>query len=316
MLVKSVLEGSPYPVKAVLAILTNPLATYPDTKRVHEAFMKLDFVVVADVFHTPTTALADVVLPAATFLEHDDIGYWPGWFGDVRAYPKLLDPPGEARPDTEIINDLAKRVGLEKYFFKNESEILDYWLKPANLTYKEFVENVGAIYARSLYNPFKVIGYKTPSGKVEVYSQQLEELSISPMPRFEELAESLTLLEPTKEYPLLMTNGKEELYILSGFRNLTKLNIQVKDPTARLNPETAKKLGLKEGDWIYLETKKGRVKQKLLIDPQVDPRVVLASFGWWGEFDLNLITDSNPPYDPATGSPHLKGVPCKVYSIS
>jgi len=313
MLVNSVLEGKPYPVKAVIAVLTNPLASYPDTERVRRAFMKLDFVVVADIFHTPTTAFADVVLPAATFLEHDDIGYWPAWFGDVRAYPKLLDPPGEARPDTEIINELAKRVGLEKYFFKNESEILDYWLKPANLTYKEFAEIVGAIHARSLYNPLKVIGYKTPSGKVEIYSQQLEEMGISPIPRFEEFAESLTPFEPTGEYPLLMTNGKEELYILTGFRNLTKLNIQVRDPIARLNPETARKLELKDGDWVYIETKKGRVRQKLLIDPQVDPRVVLASFGWWEESSLNLITDSNPPYDPATGSPHLKGIPCKVY---
>jgi anaerobic selenocysteine-containing dehydrogenase len=312
MLVKSVLEGKPYPVKAVIVILSNPLASYPDTERVREAFMKLDFVVVADVFHTPTTAFADVVLPAATFLEHDDIGYWPAWFGDVRAYPRLLDPPGEARPDTEIINELAKKVGLEKYFFKNESEILDYWLKPANLTYKEFAENVGAIYARSLYNPFKVIGYKTPSGKVEIYSQQLEEMGISPMPRFEEFVEAIKRFEPTEEYPILMTNGKEELYILTGFRNLTKLNIQVRDPIARLNPETARKLGLKDGDWVYIETKNGRVKQKLITDSHVDPRVVLASFGWWEESCLNLITDSNPPYDPATGSPHLKGIPSKV----
>lgn len=313
MLVKSVLEGKPYPVKAAIAILTNPIVTYPNSKQVYEAFMKLDFVVVSDVFHTPTTAVADIVLPAATFLEHDDIGYWPIWFGDVRAYPKLLDPPSEAWPDIKIINELAKKVGLKKYFFNDESEALDLWLKPANLTYKEFKENVGAIFARSLYNPFKMIGYKTPSGKVEIYSKQLEELGISTMPRFKELVEPLSPFEPTKEYPLLLTNGKEELYILSGFRNLTKLNIQVRDPVAWLNSNTAKELGLNHSDWVYIETRKGRVKHKLVVDPHVDPRVVLGSFGWWGEFNINLLTESDPPYDPATGSPHLKGIPCKVY---
>jgi anaerobic selenocysteine-containing dehydrogenase len=313
LLVRSVLEGKPYPVKAAICILTNPLVSYPDSNKVYETFKKLEFVVVVDIFHTPTTAMADIVLPAATFLEHDDIGYWPAWYGDVRAYPKLLDPPGEAWPDVKIINELAKKVGLEKYFFKDEHEALDLWLKPAGITYKEFKENVSVLQAKPLYHPFKVIGYKTPSGKVEIYSQQLEKLGLSPIPQFEEFVNILSKFEPTKEYPLIMTNGKEELYILTGFRNLTKLRIHVKDPILRLNPETAKKLGLNEGDWVYIETKKGKAKQKLEMDPNVHPKMVLASFGWWDEYNLNLVTESSFPHDPAVGSPHLKGIPCKIY---
>jgi len=314
LLVKSVLEGKPYPIRVALLILTNPLVSYPDSNAVREALMKLDFIAVADIFHTPTTAYADILLPAATFLEHEDLGYWPYWYGNIRVYPKLVDPPGEAWPDSKIINELAKRVGLGEYFFNHEDEALDFMLQPLNLTYKEFKEKVGAIYPKSLYNPYEVIGYRTPSGKVEIYSKQLEELGIAPMPTFDELAKSVSApFEPGEEYPLLLTNGKSEVFILTGFRNLRKLRSVERDPIVLLNPQTAEKYGLNDGEWIYIETRKGRIKQRLMVDPTVDPRVVIAAFGWWGESNLNILTDSNPPYDPATGAPQLKGIPCKVY---
>lgn len=314
---KSILEEKPYPLKAVLVLGSNPLITYPDSNEVYKAFMKLDFVVVIDIFHTPTTALADIVLPAATLLEREDLGYWPAGLGAIKVYPKLVEPPGEAWSDLKIINELAKKMGLGEYFFENEHEALDLMLKPTNLTYKEFAEKVRLIPPKPLYDPFKVIGYRTPSGKVEIYSKQLEEFGFSPIPRFEELTKSVSgSFEPTEEYPLLLTNGKDELYRLSSFRNLRKLRVVSPHPIVWLNTETAEKLGLKNGDWVYIETKKGRVKQKLVTDPYIHPKVVLASFGYWGEFNLNQIIDGNPPYEPVSGSPQLKGIPCRVYKAT
>lgn len=128
--VKSVLEEEPYPIKAAICVLTDPLVSYPDTEATCRAFMKLDFSVVAEIFHTPTTNVADIVLPAAWGAEHDTVGYWPGYHEEMRAYPKIVDPPGEARSDPDWINKLSEELGLGGVW-KNEEEALNYMLAPS-----------------------------------------------------------------------------------------------------------------------------------------------------------------------------------------
>jgi anaerobic selenocysteine-containing dehydrogenase len=109
----------------------------PDSKRTYEAFMKLDFIVVSELFMTPTAALADILLPAAWGMEHEELGYWPGWYEEIRAYPKLVDPPGEAWADTKWLNELAKRLGLKEYFWESDDEALDDMLKPSGFSYED-----------------------------------------------------------------------------------------------------------------------------------------------------------------------------------
>ena len=164
--------------------------------------------------------------------------------------------------------------------------------------------------------------FKTRSGKVEIYSQQLEEMGCSPMPVLEELSQFR--FESSGEYPFLLFNGKEAAYMLTGYKNVSFLRNKRPEPTVELNPATAEKLGLMAGDWVYIETKKGKIKQKLCLDPDLDPRLVYASFGWWFPEDtqdlyqhrksnINVLTESDPPHDPETGSVELGGIPCRVY---
>jgi anaerobic selenocysteine-containing dehydrogenase len=91
-----------------------------------------------------------------------------------------------------------------------------------------------------------------------------------------------------------------------------------------LHPDTAARFGLKEGDWIYIETKKGRIKQVLSLDPNLDPRLVYAAFGWYfpeesedlyqfRRSNINVLTDIDPPYENLTGAIELGGIPCRVY---
>ncbi|MGC8696533.1 MAG: molybdopterin-containing oxidoreductase family protein [Conexivisphaera sp.] len=309
---KSVLEGRPYQLKAAVIMLSNPVASYPNSAKVVEALKKLEFIVTIDIFPTPTTEISDIVLPAATYLlERDDIGYWPGWYGDVRVYPKLLDPPGEAWSDVRIINELAKRVGLEKYFFKDEYEAFDRMLKPAGLTFKEFKEHVSQIEARPLYDPFKVIGYTTPSGKIEIYSKALEDMGLPPMPTFDYFVERLKRYDVSEEYPFMLTNIKEDIYIMSGFKHLTK-----KVPRAFINPYAARAQGVEEGDWIYVETKVGRALFRAILDPNVQSRTVIVTWGYWGARNANLLTDDSGPYEEALGTPQLKALPCKFYKAN
>ena len=320
-LVKALLDEKPYPVKAAWVILSNPLVSYPDTNQTYEAFMKLDFLVVNDIFPTPTTAIADIILPVAWGMEHDTVGYWPGFYQEIRAYPKLVDPPGEAWSDTKIITEVAKRLGLGQYFWDNEIDVLDYMLKPSGLTWEEF-KSRRILQATAEYKKPEDGIFRTPSGKIEIYSQQMEELGYSPMPLWEELHRFR--LEPSEEYPLLLTNRKEEVYMLTGYKHVDLARRKKPQPTVELNPETAEKAGLKEGDWVYIETHKGRIKQKLELDLDLDPRVVFASFGWWfpeesedlyqfRKSNINVLTDGDSPYETMVGSEELRGIPCRVY---
>ena len=317
-MVKAILEEKPYLPKAGIFVLTNPVLSYPNSKATMKALMKLELIVVSELFHTPTTAIADFVLPASAGMEHEEIGYWPGWYGEVRAHPKLVDPPGEAWADTKIINELAKKLGLGEHFWKDDEETLDFWLSPSGLTYNDLKKK------RTLL-PKKDLGkleFATPSGKVEIYCPRLEQLNLKPLPFWEELS---NLPELTEDFPLLVTNPKEDVYVNSGYKQIPVLRGMRPEPVVQLNPETARNAGLKEGDQIYIETKTGRITQRLHLNPDLDHRVVNASFGWWFPEDssnlygwdranINILSgDDDGPIDRAVGSTVLRGIPCRVY---
>lgn len=318
VLTRAILEEDPFPVKAAMFILSNPLVSYPNSKETHAALMKLDFSVVSELFMTPTAALADIVLPAAWSMEHDEVGYWPGWYEEIRAHPKLVDPPGECWPDTKIINELAKKLGLAADFFDDDHEALNLMLRPSGMNYEKF-KGKRAIGPKKEYRPHD---YQTPSGKIEIYSERLAKMGYAPMPRWEELA---VKDDAPDEYPLLLTNAKEEAYMLSGFKGVASVRIIRPDPMVEVHPQTAQSLGLKEGEWVWIETPEGKIKQRLSLNSSMDSRVVLAAFGWWfpeqaesgygwNSSNLNVLTPSGPNYDPSTGGVTLRGVPCKVYS--
>ncbi len=318
-MIKAILEEKPYPIKAAMFILTNPLVSYPNSKETYAALMKLDFMAVSELFMTPTAALADIVLPAAWGMEHEEVGYWPGWYEEMRAHPKIVDPPGECWPDTKIINELAKRLGMREDFWEDDHEALDLMLEPSGITYEQFKEQ------RVLFpkREYRRHDYLTPSGKIEIYSEQLKKMGYTPMPLWLEVS---SIPETTKEYPLLLTNAKEEAYMLSSYKTVASIRVMRPDPVVEMNPETANKLGLKEGTWITIETKEGKIKQKLSLNKELDPRVVMAAFGWWfpeealtvfgwSKSNINMLTPSGPDYDPTTGGVALRGIPCKVYRV-
>jgi anaerobic selenocysteine-containing dehydrogenase len=315
---KAILEEDPFAIKAAWFLLTNPLLSYPNAEETYRALMKLDFVVVSELFMTPTAALADIVLPVAWGMEHDELGYWPGWYEEIRAYPKLADPPGECWPDTKIINEVAKRLGLSADFWEDHHEGLDAMLQPSGLTYEAFKE-------KRVLQPkrdYRTNQYGTPSGKIEIFSEHIAKLGYEPMPLWQDLSR---MVEPSDDYPLLLTNAKEEAYMTTGFKHVASIRIMRPEPFVELHPDKAKELGLEDGTWITIETQVGRIKQRLSLNPELDPRVVVAAFGWWfpekansaygwRDSNINMLTASGPDYDPATGGVTMRGIPCRVYA--
>jgi thiosulfate reductase / polysulfide reductase chain A len=321
-LVRALLEGEPYTPKVGIGFVNNPLLTYPDSRAVEEAFKKFELLVFSELFPTATTRVCDIVLPAAFMHEHDTLAYWPAWHGGMRANVELVPPPGEAWSDMKFINELAKRVGLEKYFpWENEEQILDYMLEPSGLTWKQMRDEVHFVGEKWLYDPDKVIGYNTPSGKVELECETLTKYFADTVPTFEKLAKPLQgIFDMTADYPLIFTNYKSEIFMASGYRSVERLLKKSLPPTAYLSPETANEFGIEEGDWIWIETYRGRMKQQARLQEGIHPKVVNVEFGWgdwiYPDSNMNLITDYRKPWDYESGSVTIRGYACKIYKAA
>jgi len=327
---KSILEGDPYYIRAAFVQGSNPLSSWPNIQEVYRAFKKLDFLAVSDMFMTPTAALADIVFPVASYLEFDGLQMPP--HGAMVQLQQKVAQIGECRSDHEIINELGKRLGLGEYFWDNIDDFWDAILAPVDLTFREF-KKIGLFTGKykqpKQYKKYEQNGFKTLSGKIELYSSQLEEWGFDPLPTYYEPPETpYSAPELFNEYPLLCTTRKLSGYRHSGGRQIPSLRRGHPEPVTIIHPETAKNLGIKNGDWVYIETKRGRMKQKAELATRVDPRVVVIDHAWWfpekGQAELfgwadsncNVLTDNKPPFNREMGSFNIRGFACKVYAAS
>ncbi len=321
MAIRALLEEEPYGVRVVYLQGTNPMISYPDSQRVMEALERVGFLAVADLFMTPTAAMADLVLPVATNFEYDDIGHYGMVQGMLLARPKLVEPPGEAWSDLRILNELGKALGLGEHFWGVESEMLEAILAPSGLDYRAFCKR-GVLMGERRYRSYLEGGFKTPSGKVELLSSQLQGMGLDPLPGYTDPVGGQE--GSTEVYPLFMTSAKDPVFFHSGYRQLGSLRRISKDPEVEMAPETARGLGIEEGDWVRVRTPRGEIRQRARLVPGMDPRVVSAAYGWWypergprdlfgwRESNINVLTSMEPPYNPVVASLNLRGVPCAL----
>ena len=326
--IRAIIDKDPYPIRAAYIRGANLLLSYYDSQEVYRALNELDFFVTADMFMTPTAALADIVLPVTSYLEFDDVVHTINTKPVVQVQQKVAQL-GECWSDSKIINELAKRVGLGEYFWNDMEEALDAILKPLGLTFEEF-KRIGAVSISKRYREYEVNGFATPSQKVELYSSKLKEWGFDPLPKYYEPPETpYSDPELSKEYPLIFTSWKAAEYRHSSGKEITTLRGIHPEPVVHIHPETAGHLGINEGDWVYIETKRGKIKQKAFLTDSLDPRVVGVDFGWWfpekgisnlygwKESNINILTENNKSrYNREMGSATLRGILCKVYKVS
>ncbi len=299
---KAALTGEPYPVRASVVFGSNPMVTYADSAMMQKALLSLDLLVVVDFFETETTRFADVILPAAANHEYDDLSPRSG---HINARPKLVDAPGDCESDIQWINLLAGELGVGELFWANESEIWDHVLEPAGLTYNE-LKAIGTFWAPQSYYKYRSSGFRTATGKVELYSESLLSMGVSPIPDVEPLK------EPSPDYPLLLTSGKDPYSYHSSWRLLPSLRRLSPEPFIELHAEAASEYGLKAGDMAVIETSTGSVTQRINLNNSIDPRLVYAAPGWGGDSNLNNITSLDGKLCPAMGAPQLRGIPCRI----
>jgi anaerobic selenocysteine-containing dehydrogenase len=326
----------------------SPLNWLANTKEALPALLNLEFISVCDLFMSPTAEHADIVLPVAHWLEHNDIwNMHPRFY--VAAINKAVEPPGEAWGDNKIVLELGKRVAPKYWWFKDVEEMLDYQLRKGKITWKEF-SKMGVIAKtgeEQTYYKYKMDGWRkatklpfmperkmtgpgfpTPTGKVELYSTILEDMGYDPLPYFKEPNESpYSTPKLYREYPLILsTGGRLPYYFHSQYRQIPWLRELQPYPITQIHPDTAKKLGIKDGDWVWIETPRGRIKQKAKLFKGSDPRVVTAQASWFYpdqpgplhgllESNANVLTSNDGPFDPAMGAPTFRVLLCKVYKV-
>jgi len=330
---QAITTGKPYPVKAAFWMAHNPVVGLPNTKAVIEALEKIEFLVVGDFFMTPTAEMADIVLPNATWPERSEVGWFTTplehlqfWDKDdmaVFAWVKAVQV-GETKSELEIYNELAKRLKIGG-FWNTIEEAFDFLLKPTGVTWEEF-KKLGIIRKPMVWRKYEKGLFHTPSGKFELYSERLKELGYPPMPGYVEGPESpISAKSTAREYPLILITGSRiPVYYHTDQRNIPWLRECYPEPLLEMHPDTAAKYGIKEGDWVWIETKRGRVKQKAKITLGIDPKVVHAVRWWYPEkpgpdhgiweSSINVVT-LDSPYDPGIGSPTMRGLLCKIYRV-
>lgn len=332
---RAILEGKPYPVKALITWHSNPLAWAPNTRLVYKALKSenLELHVVLDYWKTPTAMLADYLLPVATWLERPLCSIAEGEQDFLKGGERAIQPLGERRSDFEFFRELGIRLGQIDYWpWRTDEEVIEYRIRPMGLTLEDWKKKPWTDIPKTGFRRYERWGgFPTPTGKVELYSTIFEQLGYPPLPRYEEPPESPRRTPGLlKEFPLILITGyrfrpmyhSEHRQMGIGMREMHP------DPIVEIHANTARDLGIRDGDWVWIETRRGKIKQRARLTTGIDPRVVAIQHGWWfpekaaedpilyGIFESNanvLTLEELESLDPYVGGWCNRGLLCKVY---
>lgn len=297
----SVLTEEPYPLKSVFAHATNPLSQTRQPQKIAEALKKLDFYFVMDTFWNPSCDYADYVLPACTRFEDscqiDGRNMPEGTFIGIEQ--KLAEPLGESRSDWRFYCDLAVEMGFGEDFWNGDfDQALREQLEPTGISLEElrekgyvFVERTdGTTPTEPSYQNYDQIFSMLPNGKVQCYNEILggkpnnrDDGELGYLPEYqgppEGLAETPDL---AAEYPLIFSDvHAHRMSVHSYFSNLPYMRERNRKPWAKINPATAKKYGIEDGEWMKIESPHGWIKMVAEYFEGVSPEVIMGKRGWW-----------------------------------
>ncbi len=284
--------------KVIYAVGVNPVMSAPDSMNVKKTLDNLDFFVVQDIFLTETAEHADVVLPAACWVEREGTHTWVD--RRVQKINKVIDPPGEALPDWQIICRLAERMGYkDKFDFGSAAEIFEEIRSCVpqykGITYERLEKKAGGIHwpCPSEDHPgtptMFVQGFPTADG----------------LGHFKAVEYKPPAELPDSEYPDILSTGRSLFHYHTGTmtRRTDTLNSEVPEAYAEVNPADATRLSIKSGSPIVLETRRGRIEVTARVTTRVPQGSIFVPFHF-SESSANVLT--NPALDPACKMPEFK----------
>ena len=280
------------PVKATIVYNNNPVAVCPDSNRVIAGFSREDlFTVVMDSFLTDTADYADILLPATTQLEHDDIHKSYGHLY-VLANNAAIKPVGESLPNIEVFRRLAARMGFDDECFRDSDDAV------ARQAIGSGHRNLAGVDWDTLkekgwqrlalpekFAPFANGNFATPSGKCELYSESLAKQGMDPLPFYNPPAE-LPSSNPAlaKRYPLNFLSPPRRNFLNSSFANLPRFRDKDKPAELELHAEDAAARRIADGDRVRVFNDRGSFSAVARVNGKPRRGVVVALSVWWRKF--------------------------------
>ncbi|HHX7589872.1 molybdopterin-dependent oxidoreductase [Klebsiella pneumoniae] len=339
----SVLEGTPYKIRGLIGFGANILLSQSDTSLGQQALEALEFYAHVDLFETPTSKYADILLPVNTAWERE--GLRTGFESSAAAQDhiqlrkKMVSPRGESRSDLEIVFDLACRLGMNEAFFDGNIEAAwNYQLEPLGLTvemlrnkpegYDIPLEHKVRKYAFRDPNSGYLAGFNTETKRAEFYSEILHRYGYNPLPEYVQPQE---YQRNDPDYPLMLTSVKSGFFCHSQHRSLTSLRKKAPYPTVDISAALADEEGIKTGDWVEIETRAGLARFRAKVEAKLSHETVIAEFGWWqacpdfgkpsypvkGEYSSNYNSlISGDSYDPVSGALPLRSFRCRIRRLN
>ncbi|HXG66339.1 MAG TPA: molybdopterin oxidoreductase family protein [Blastocatellia bacterium] len=300
-------------IRGLLSICFNPKVSLPDNHFVTQALDKLEFYVAIDFFLNETAHHADIVLPGS--LHEEDEGVVTQIEGRVIKINKAVDPPGDARQDWRIIQDIARALGRERGFaFSSPREIFDELREASRggiadysgITYEKIERQRGVF-------------WPCPSEDHPGTPRLFEEGCWNPIARgkgrfyFHDGKARFNVAEYTPpaedvdaEYPLMLTTGRVISHFLSGeqTRRIGPLVDQYPEPRIEMHPQLAEKLGIRDGDWATVESRRGSCTLRAMVVTTIRPDTVFVPYHWAGRRSINQVTIA--AQDPISKIPEYK----------
>jgi assimilatory nitrate reductase catalytic subunit len=308
-MVEAIHEGK---IKGLITICNNPMVSLPDANYVREALGKLEFYVNIDFFLSETARYADIVL-AGSLMEEDD-GTTTNVEGRVIRHRRAVEPPADARVDWKIVCDLAARLGkadkfnyvsprdiFEEIRVASKGGICDY----SGMTWERLDENYGLFWpCPSTEHPGTPRLYE--NGKFGHSDGKAHFLPVEWRPSAE---------MPDEEYPIILTTGRVVSHFLSGTqtRRIGALVDQYSQPLCEMHPRLAEKLGISDGDFVKVESRRGNVVVRAQVVKTIRPDTVFVPYHWPLDRSANNLTVR--AYDPISQIPEYKICAVRVSKV-
>jgi ferredoxin-nitrate reductase len=296
-------------LKAIWIMCTNPLTSLPNVRLAEEALKKAKFVVVQEVSNKPETlAYADVILPAAAWAEKE--GTMTNSERRISYLNKIIDAPGEAMSDAEIICRFARKMGYKGFDFENAAAI---YAEHVKLTAKTNIDISGLSYEvlktqKTVQWPYKKKNLSKGTPRLftdRIFYTPSTKAVISPV------ADTLTSELPDDEFPFILTTGRirDQWHTMSKTGKVNKLNQHYKQAFLEIHPTDAATLNINEGDITVISSRRGEVRVQAKLTDQIKPGVVFLPMHW-GKIlnnDLNRANNiTSDKVDPISKEPDFK----------
>ena len=289
-------------IKAIYLMGENPVLSDPDAKHVQEALSKLEFFIVQDIFLTETAELADVVLPATSFAEKD--GTFTNTERRIQRVRKAVEPVGNAKPDWQIICQVAGRLGANGFDFEHPSQIMD---EIASLT---------PSYGGVSYQRLEECGLQWPCPSKDHPGTPILHVNrfVRGLGRFTPLEYKPPAELPDEEYPLILTTGRSLYHFHTGTMTRKVFGLNAIEPhgVVEINPVDASSLKIADGDKVKVVSRRGEVISKAKVTEESPPKVVFMAFHF-AESAANILT--NPALDPVSKSPEFKVCAVRIEGV-